>query len=338
MRKTATKESKNLTLHNVQSYHNGNWSSDGSYASEGFEGYEAGTMPYFASDRTHTVTFDGHKVNPKTGELQNFSPKAYGLEIETGCDGIHGSDAYATVLKNVLFPIFPKGFFKLQSDSSLRGASTAELITGLVTKEAMRNNYPNFKKMFNEFFPLFHVGADSDHGCGMHVNISRALLGNTEESQTETAKKLLYFVNKHYEFCCALFARDYENTYYCERMFSPTTWETVDNKFDYYTRNCSHGICFNLGHWNDGSGRIELRLVGGQKTYGTFRNTMETIFFLIPQLIKLSRKDLDNFEKVFKGCNKYVFDRLNTKCKATGRITEAQLQTIRQTVTDEEYF
>lgn len=341
MRKSAVRESKNLTVNSVQQYHGGNWASDGSYASEGFDGYEAGTMPYFASDRTHTVTFSGEKINPKTGALQAFAPKAYGLEIETGCDGIIGNDAYATVLKNVLFPIFPKGFFKLQRDGSLRGQSQAEMITGLVTKEALRNNYPNFKKMFNEFFPLFNVGADSEHGCGMHINISRALLGNTPESQEETAKKLIYFVNMNYDFCCALFARDREHTTYCGRMFYSDDYEEVCRKFNRLTSDNDHGNCFNVSHWNEGSGRLEIRLPGGQKKFGTFRNTLEVVFFLIPRIIKLQPKDLKDYVKVFSGCNKYVFDRLNTKCKAwslPGRITEEQLEAIRATVTDEEYF
>lgn len=337
MRKNAVNESRNITLHTVQQYHGGNWSSDGSYASEGFEGYEDGTIPYFASDRTHTVTFNGEKVG-KDGSLTSFNPLAFGLEIETGCDGIEGNDAYATVLKNVLFPIFPKGFFKLQRDGSLRGNSQAEMITGLVTKEAIRNNYPNFKKMFNEFFPLFKVGADSAHGCGMHINISKGLLGKSEESQKETAKKLIYFVNCNYDFCCALFNRDPEETYYCGRMYYSDNFAEIDAEFDYLTSRNDHGKCFNVSHWNEGSGRLEIRLPGGQQKFGTFRNTMETMFFLIPRLIKLNRKDLNDLVKVFSGCNKYVFDRLNTKCKATGRITETQLEAIRQTVTDEEYY
>jgi hypothetical protein len=121
-------------------------------------------------------------------------------------------------------------------------------------------------------------------------------------------------------------------------MYYNDNFAEIDAEFDYLTSRNDHGKCFNVSHWNEGSGRLEIRLPGGQQKFGTFRNTMETIFFLIPRLIKLQRKDLNDLVKVFSGCNKYVFDRLNTKCKATGRITETQLEAIRQTVTDEEYF
>ena len=338
MRKSAVRESRNITTAHVQGYHETTtWTSDGSYTAEGFEGYEAGTMPYIASDRTHKITFAGEKVNPKTGELEKFNPMAYGLEIETGCDGILSDSAYATVLKNILFPIFPKGLFKMQHDGSLRGRSTAELITGLMTKEAIRNNYPNFKKMFNEFFPLFIIGADSAHGCGMHVNISRGLFGKTDYTQEDTAKKLCYFINKHYAFCKELFARDGSTTF-CGQIEAFTTWERVDRHFDRYTDTNDHGLCLNLSHWNEGSGRLEIRLVGGQCKYGTFRNTMETIFVLVPRLIKLNREALDDMAKVFSGCNKYVFDRLSTRCYQAGTISREDIDRIRPTVTEEEYF
>lgn len=334
MRKSAVRESRNIQTNTVQSYHGGNWDRDGSYAAEGFDGFSAGTLPYMASDRTHTITFDGEKVN-KDGTVSAFNPLGYGLEIETGCDGIIGDAAYATVLKNVLFPIFPKSMFKLQRDGSLRGKSTAELITGLLTKEALRNNYPNFKKMFNEFFQMFSVGADAAHGCGMHVNISRGIFGKTEGAQIDTAKKLCYFINKHYDLCKSLFARE-GSTIYCDQIYDFRTWEGVDAHFTNYTNTNDHGLCLNLSHWTQGSGRLEIRLVGGQKKYGTFRNTMEVIFFLIPRLIKLQRKDLDDMVKVFSGCNKYVMDRLATMCAE--HFTIEQLQQIRSTVTDEEYF
>lgn len=334
MRKNAVNETKRISTDRVQGYHEGgSWTDSQSYAFAGFK-YD-GLIPYRASDRMHYIDGCGRKVDPKTREVKPFQPLGYGVEIETGCDGIIGNEAYATVLKNVLFPILPEGFFKLQRDGSLSGKSTAEIISGIATKEAWRNMYPAMKQMFNEFFPMFRVGADAAHGCGMHVNISRGLLGKAAESQTETAKKLIYFINKHYDFCAALFARE-GSTYYCGQMYSRPTWDNIDNDFSYYTDMNDHSLCMNLSHWD--AGRLEIRLVGGQKQYGTFRNTMETIFFLIPRLIKLQRKDLDDFTKVFSGCNKYVFDRLKTKCRDTGKITDSQLETIRATVTDENYY
>lgn len=334
MRKSAVRETRTMQTERVQGYHEGGSWGGQEYAYAGFK--YAGLIPYRASDRTAYLDTNNNKVNPKTMEATPFNPLGFGLEIETGCDGILSDRAYATVLKNVLFPILPEGFFKLQRDGSLSGRSSAEIISGVATKEAWRNMYPALKQMFNEFFPLFDIHADAEHGCGMHVNISRGLLGKTEEAQTETAKKLLYFVNHNYNFCCKLFNRK-GDTYYCSQMFSGSPsemWAEIDRRFDGLKGENNHGLCFNLSHWD--AGRLEIRLVGGQEKYGTFRNTMETIFFLLPRLIKLQRKDLDNLGKVFTGCNKYVYDRLSTRCR--DYIQGEDLARVIETLTDEEYF
>lgn len=332
MRKSAVSETRTMQTERVQGYHEGGTWGGQEYAYAGFKYPEL--IPYRASDRTLYLNTRNEKVNPKTGETAAFNPLGYGLEIETGCDGILSDRAYATVLKNVLFPILPDGFFKLQHDGSLTGQSSAEIISGVATKEAWRNMYPAMKQMFNDFFPLFDVHADAGHGCGMHVNISRGLLGKTDYTQKQTAMKLLYFVNRNYEMSCKLFNRKGE-THYCSRMFHGSDreiWESINRDFDRLTGRNDHGLCFNISHWN--AGRLEIRLVGGQEKYGTFRNTMETIFFLIPRIIKLSWEELNDMEKVFSGCNKYVFDRLITRCN----IDHETLAKIRETVTDEEYY
>lgn len=96
----------------------------------------------------------------------------------------------------------------------------------------------------------------------------------------------------------------------------------------------SHGISCNFSHFP--RGRIELRFVGGQKDFGAFRNTMESIFHLVRAVKMLTWAECDSIEAIFSGCNQYVFDRLNTKCKAAGTITDAQLAAIRETVKREE--
>ena len=67
-------------------------------------------------------------------------------------------------------------------------------------------------------------------------------------------------------------------------------------------------MCMNYSHFQ--TGRIEIRLVGGQEDYYTFRNTMETIFFLTERVKHASWDDLDNMVKFFSGCNQYVYKRL----------------------------
>lgn len=303
---------KTETLSRVQGYHEGGTWHGEEYAFQGFQ-----SNKYFTSDRYIPMSAEYNRVDGKP-------LKGYGLEIETECTGIKNTVVLAEVLNKVIFTHFPADLFKLQRDGSLGGDTSAECITQIMTKEFIRNNYANFKLMYDTYFPAFDIVASDS--CGMHVNISRGAFGRNEATQTEAVRKLYYIVNSHYDFCCALFARNRRFTHYCGRM--PSDQQYV--KAMPMQQECSHGVSFNLGHWN--AGRIELRLVGGQRTYGSFRNTMESVFFLVDRVKDLSWDDCRDLVKIFSGCNKYVYDRIKTKCHEAGTITDAQVLAINATV------
>ena len=88
---------------------------------------------------------------------------------------------------------------------------------------------------------------------------------------------------------------------------------------DLHRQPTSHGVCFNLGHYN--AGRIEIRLVGGQKNFACFRNTMEVIFHLVERVKKLSWKQCNDIQAIFKGCNNYVVNRLKSHAMDRGLIS-----------------
>lgn len=315
MRKDA-KTIKTATLSTVDQYHGGIWGSE-NYAFAGFR-----SNKYFTSDRF--IGLDNHFNRPDGKPLKGF-----GLEIETECRGIHSAQVYAEVLNNVIFPHFPADLFKLQSDGSLGGDVSAECITQVMTREFIRNQYSAFKLMYDTYFPAFNISCGTN--CGMHVNLSNALFGRTETAQAEAIRKLYYIVNKHYDFCCALFNRSSSNTGYCARM--PHSKEYAKN-LDLRNNRSDHYICFNLGHFT--SGRVELRLVGGQKNFPCFRNTMESVFFMVDAVKRLSWNDCDDLAKIFSGCNQYVFDRIKSFCAQRGTITAAQVDAIRETVVRED--
>lgn len=313
MRKNA-KTSKTATVTAVHGYHEGSsWGSE-DYAFQGFQ-----SNKYFTSDRYIPLTTSFDRVDGKP-------LKGYGLEIETECNSIANPTVLAEVLNKVVFPHFPADLFKLQRDGSLEGRSSAECITQIMTKEFIRNNYANFKLLYDTYFPAFQISASASGNCGMHVNISRGAFGRSEEAQSQAVRKLYYIVNHHYDLCCALFYRDRRRTNYCGRM----PYEIDYVKAMPMQQECSHGVSFNLGHWD--AGRIEIRLVGGQKNYACFRNTMEAVFFLVDRVKDLSWADVDDLVKIFSGCNKYVYDRLRTYCRDRGTITDAQLSAISSTV------
>lgn len=308
MRKdTKAKEIKTVSTQVEQSYHAGTYSAPNvNYAFRGFE-----KNLYFTSDRT--------KVLDSNFRLADRSPlKGYGLEIELESSTITSSNTLAFTLKEVAFKNLPEGLFKFQHDGSLCGASSTEAITQVMTKEFIRNNYPGFRYMY-DIFAIYGVDAYRTGNCGMHCNMSVGMFGKTVAKQKEAIMKLVYFVNKHFDVACSLLKRRGDRTGYCRRM----TYVSLNGKSYDFTKaeDCkayplettdesqsSHGVCFNLAHFN--TGRVELRLVGGQKDYFAFRNTLETIFHLVEACKRCTWGGMDDLKEVFKGCNKYVLKRL----------------------------
>ena len=306
----------------VQGYHQGGHGSE-AYAFMGFDGVNK----YFTSDRFITLDSNYRRTDGK-------ECKGYGIEFELESWGFTSQMAFATVLRDIVFPLFPKGLFKMQNDATLRGGTTSggiEAITQIMTKEFIRNHYKDFKTMFNDYFNIFEISSSRSGNCGQHVNISNACFGKDRSTQAEAIRKFYYIINKHYDFCCALVNRRADRTTWCGRMYHDKSYvKTMDlNHMD-----GSHGNCFNGSHYN--AGRIELRLVGGQDNYACFRNTMESIFFLVDRVKSISWDDVDDLSKIFKGCNQYVFDRIKSKCYERGTISTAQIDAIRSTVQREE--
>ena len=302
MRKEARK-TINPEIAHVQGYHGdrGQQRAFGlDYSVRGFRGNW-----YFNSDRKEKVHQEGHFMVRDNGQAM----QGFGLEIETECRGVYNQAVLAEVLDKIVFPVFKFGadMFKMQNDISLGGDTNAEIITQVMTKQRIRNDYASYKAMFDKYFPAFGITADSyETTCGMHVNVSNAVFGKTEEQQIEAIRKLYHFINRNYELSLRLLYRDPSKRQWCGRMYDDA------RTLDLQNASGSHGNCLNLSHFPEG--RIEIRLVGGQKNYYCFRNTMETIFFLCDRMRTIGWDEIDNLAKVFKGCNQYVYKRLFTEC------------------------
>lgn len=316
MRKaTKTQTPKAVDAAIATGYHAGAYTTSVNYAFLGFA-----ENLYFTSDRT--------KKLDANFKLADGSPlKGYGLEIELESTKVCDDNALAFALKNLAFQQLPQNLFKFQHDGSLNGGnSSIEAITQVMTKEFIRNNFGGFRYMY-EIFKVFGVSATRSGNCGMHCNMSVGLFGKDAEKQREAIMKFVYFINKNFRLSCDLLKRKYERTGYCGQM-SRFTDKEYCKTFDLAATSESgsnHGVCFNYAHYN--TGRVELRLVGGQSDYFAFRNTMEVIFHLVDAVKRLSWKDLDNAEKVFEGCNKYVMKRL-ADCVVSGTMTQAQYDAI----------
>lgn len=312
MRKEA-RETKQVTLERIQGYHEGY--RNGNYA---FQGYTENK--YFTSDRY--IKLDENFQRPDGKPLQGF-----GLEIETECRTITDETVLANVMKKVVFELFPADLFKMQRDGSLAGNTSVECITQPMTREFIRNHYNAFKAMYDSYYPS--LGLVCGDSCGMHVNISNAIFGTDTHKQQEAIKKLLYIVNHHFNLIAALTARNIRQTTYCGRMSQYAVMDGAKNA-NLDNMPSSHGNCCNFSHYPEG--RVKLRIVGGQRTFGSFRNTMESVFHLCAAVKSISWKDCDDITKIFAGCNRYVYDRLKTLCYTAGTITLEQLETIKNTV------
>ena len=287
-------------------------------------GYHCGNRQYekkvvFASDRPQEANDD--YTLKKDGTL----PAMIGIELETECWGITNRTIYANLLRDVVFKVFPDNLWKIESDATLNGGDVgAECITQPMTKAFIRNQYRNFKAMY-QYFESFGISASRSGNCGQHAHISLTCFGRTKAAQDEAIRKLFYIVNRHYDLICALLYRRADRQEWCSRMDYTQAWT-----MDLYNMSGNHGNGCNYSHYRNGN--VELRIPGGQKDYPCFRNTMESIFHLIEASKSISRKDCDDVTKIFAGCNQHVFDRLRSYCAERGTISAEQLETIRATV------
>jgi hypothetical protein len=167
----------------------------------------------------------------------------------------------------------------------------------------------------------------------MHVNIALSNFGKNRDEQLKNVRKLGYLINRHYEFFKVALYRT-GSTQWCPRMNATKEyWKNTD----VYAFPTSHSACcINMGHVDEG--RIEIRLVGGQKNYACFRNTMETVFHIVDAVKRLSWDDLDDLKKVFKDCNYHVADRIYSNCARALTISQADAEYIRANRTDERFL
>ena len=314
MRRDTLQKTQSASIATQQGYHSTVGNRGTNYAFAGFT-----QRRYFTSDRFIPL-------NERFERADGKPLKGFGLEIEVECSSITNDDVLTEIMDKIVTQYFPDFYFKYQRDGSLGGRSSVEAITQPATKEFLRNNYPAFKVMFNSYFSALGISASASGNCGMHVNVSLGLFGTTKKTQDEAIRKLFYIINKHYNFFVRAFYRNPSRTDYCARMNSTKEYA---QGMDLNNMSGSHGNCLNYGHYPEG--RIEIRLVGGQKDFACFRNTMETVFHLIDAVKVISWKDCDSLPAIFKGCNAHVYDRISTYCLSAGVISQADVDAIRDT-------
>lgn len=319
MRKEAT-ETINNQIANVARYHGGSFETLNAYMSD---------RPV-KLDYDYTVSNDNPDSIKKMFKVGSHLP-LIGIEFETVSDLSTTSADRQTVIVNIEKMIFqnvglPKDFFKCEQDCTV----DVECVSQTFSKAWMRNNYNRFKAMYDAMSQMTITTNDSR--CGMHVNLDLSNFGKTHDVQVDNVRKLGYLINKHYDFFVVAFARNRRCTRWCPRMNDSMDYWKTSTHFPTDHSSC----CINMGHLNQN--RVEIRLVGGQRNYPCFRNTMEVVFKVIESVKKLSWKDMDDLTKVFAGCNHNVWSRLNEECRNANVISSEDLDKIKATKTDERFI
>ena len=255
---------------------------DGERQANSFEG----GAKYFASDRAKSLR-----------DVE--TAKGYGIEWELTSRLTSDGDVLATILNSEFKAHLPQNFFKFEHD----GTVDIECVSQIGTKAFYRNHYADFKAIY-KYMNVIRTGPNfGGTSCGMHINVSIANFGKDERTQRANVMKLHNWINgsnDNYRFACLMLHRDLNATHWCGKM-----------EPNYLDMRGSHGCSMNYSHMNEGrASRVEIRLVGAQKTFGAWRNTMETVFWLVKQTKELSADGWNDPIKLWSGCNQYVFDRL----------------------------
>ena len=291
------------------------------------------SLKAFNSDRViklnpdYTVSTDNAPSTLKICKAGSHLP-LMGFEWEVKAPELRraGSTALCTVMDLVMNKAgFPDDLFKIEADCTV----DAEAITQTFTRQWLRNSYKDFKAAYSMFERL---GITTNHyDCGMHINLDLTNFGKDRDAQMENVRKMGFLINYHYDFFKVALHRlpvpaDHEN--WAPRMNANMDyWKTTEiGMFPTGHSSC----CVNMGHVRQG--RVEIRLVGGQRNFPCFRNTWETMFQMIDMVKKLDWEDLKDLTKVFKGCNNYVFSRLEENCLRAGVISPEAIEAIRPTV------
>ena len=293
----------------AQSYHNyqnPSANTSGNYATSGFDNDE---NYYYNSDRLI-------KLNSAMENITNNQVvQGYGLEIEQGNSKGLSSVALVMLNRNIIMSGLHEHLFKYQEDGSIDGI---ECITQVMSKAYIRNHYKDF---YNAWQCMKLYGVTPNESCGMHINMSNNLFGSNSDQQAKNIAKMVHLINRFFEVFKVLYCRNNRSTYYCDLMSSWTNVSFAKNRGVELIKSdhsSNHYVCFNYAHFHEG--RVELRLVGGAKSFRAFASMMELTFALVDYVKKASWDDIEKLNN----------DKLLNKLNANQMITKwfnAQLNT-----------
>lgn len=172
-----------------------------------------GIRGYHAADNT-PLKFLGLKKNGTLTEIADPGIRAfYGMELETDVSACRGFlDARDTIARYVRDIMANKGLRDAERDGSVSGP---EIITEPCTLQAACYGLP-----WDELcatLDALHVKAHDDERTGIHVHVSRAALGMTDDAIDMCCAKILVLMDKFTPQLIKFARRDWTTEYYCRK-------------------------------------------------------------------------------------------------------------------------
>ena len=134
--------------------------------------------------------------------------------------------------------------------------------------------------------------------CGLHIHVSRTMLGDDEETQQRAIAKLIRFFDLYYADIVKISRRD---NYTASRWASPyhtSTNEEAQKYAKYTTREASHNMAVNLQHRET----VEFRIMRGTLNIDTFLASVDFCVSIAKASRRIRWSDINDIKKWTRLC------------------------------------
>lgn len=200
-----------------------------------------------------------------------------GVEIEIDCGG--ESDSNARSILNVA----EEDTIYIKHDGSLDNGM--EIVSHPMSLDYHINEM-NWLDVMNKALELKYYSHKA-FTCGLHVHVSRSSFGETSEEQDEVIGKILYFVEKHWDYLLKFSRRTQEQL---DRWASRYGLESKAEDILLKAKNGQRGryACVNLANYYT----IEFRIFRGTLKYNTFIATLQLVNRICDVAFSMSENEI----------------------------------------------
>lgn len=253
-------------------------------------------------DEVYAITgYHNHKYVPMGTYKPRQKHKLY-IGRETEVDG-HSRHDLSEEFLQTLYDNFEECCF-FETDGSLNEGF--EIITQPLTESKFFNEIDwekPFKQLRDEGFKSHDTNT-----CGMHFHYSKWYLGHTYKEQFNSAKKIIAFIENHWEDIVKFSRRKSASELeWCAKFgFVPNKGTKMrqlsyDHEHRYRAVNLEH--LYGHRYDDDENGTIEIRICKGTLNTKTMLASADFFLHIVRNAKRISWKNIDNLKLWFKGIN-----------------------------------